>query len=140
MVELRNATPHDINMYDTETNEPTITIAAGDLIFRANSPYSREMPSLNIGGDEIPVYELTSAPGCHAIKVEYVAAPGVKTFSERVETTVDVPEVEEGVFWIVSKICYDAMGGRSDLLMVNHTVRGPDNRIIGCYSLARSDS
>jgi hypothetical protein len=43
-----------------------------------------------------------------------------------------LPPEQEGVLYIVSRITAEALPGRSDLLMVDGTVRDDDGRIIGC--------
>ena len=48
-----------------------------------------------------------------------------------------LPPEQEGVLYIVSRITAEALPGRSDLLMVDGTVRDDDGRIIGCTGFAQ---
>ena len=48
-----------------------------------------------------------------------------------------LPPEQEGVRYIVSRITAEALPGRSDLLMVDGTVRDDDGRIIGCTGFAQ---
>jgi hypothetical protein len=48
-----------------------------------------------------------------------------------------LPPEQEGVLYIVSRITAEALPGRSDLLMVDGTVRDDDGRIIGCTGFSR---
>jgi len=50
-----------------------------------------------------------------------------------------LPEPQENVFYIVSALAAKAAPGRSDLLLVDDTVRDENNRIIGCRAFARPD-
>ena len=45
-------------------------------------------------------------------------------------------ETEDGTFYVVSRIAAEAMPGRSDLLLVDGTVRGDSGQIIGCTGFA----
>ena len=47
-----------------------------------------------------------------------------------------LPEPVEGTYYIVSRIACEAMPERSDLLMVDGTVRDENGRIIGCTGFA----
>ena len=49
----------------------------------------------------------------------------------------DLPEPEEGVILIVSRMTADAAGGRPDLRSPEGIVRDETGRIIGCRSLTR---
>ena len=48
-----------------------------------------------------------------------------------------LPNQQEGVLYIVSRITAEALPGRSDLLMVDGTVRDDDGSIIGCTGFAQ---
>lgn len=50
-----------------------------------------------------------------------------------------LPEPEEGVYYIVSRLVMDALKNqRSDLLVPNDIIRNEKNQIVGCGSLARN--
>ena len=51
----------------------------------------------------------------------------------------NLPDYEEGVYYIVSALVANAYPERKDLLMVNETIRDDDGRIIGCKSFAVVD-
>ena len=51
---------------------------------------------------------------------------------------IGLPEPQPGVFYVVSALVAQAAAGRrTDLLVVNDTVRDQDGRIIGCRGFAR---
>lgn len=51
---------------------------------------------------------------------------------------IGLPEPQPGVFYVVSALVAQAAAGRrTDLLVVNDTVRDKDGRIIGCRGFAR---
>lgn len=58
------------------------------------------------------------------------------TYSEGGEVK-PFPAEQRGVLYIVSRITAEALPGRSDLLMVDGTVRDDDGRIIGCTGFAQ---
>lgn len=52
--------------------------------------------------------------------------------------TQDLPDFEEGVFLIVSRLVLSANTERKDLLVPNELVRDSEGNIVGCKSLARN--
>ena len=48
-----------------------------------------------------------------------------------------LPDPEEGVVWIVSRVVAEAAKERDDLLVTDDAVRDDQGRIIGCRALAR---
>ena len=48
-----------------------------------------------------------------------------------------LPDKQEGVLYIVSRITAEALPNRDDLLMVDGTVRDDDGRIIGCTGFSQ---
>lgn len=51
---------------------------------------------------------------------------------------IGLPEPQPGVFYVVSALVAQAAAGqRTDLLVVNDTVRDQEGRIIGCRGFAR---
>jgi len=53
------------------------------------------------------------------------------------EVEMPLPDKQEGVLYIVSRITAEALPNRDDLLMVDGTVRDDDGRIIGCTGFAQ---
>ena len=51
---------------------------------------------------------------------------------------VDLPEPEEGVILVVSKMCCDASPGRKDLWYPTRLLRDEKGRIVACGALARN--
>ncbi len=49
----------------------------------------------------------------------------------------NLPEHQDGVYYIVSAITARAAAGRNDLLLTDETVRDADGRIVGCRAFAR---
>lgn len=52
--------------------------------------------------------------------------------------TTDLPEEQEGVFLIVSRLVLAGNSHRKDLLVPNQLVRDAEGNILGCSSLARN--
>lgn len=50
---------------------------------------------------------------------------------------VDLPEQQEGVFLIVSRLVISALPDREDLIVPDDLVRDDQGRIIGCRSFSR---
>ena len=49
---------------------------------------------------------------------------------------VDLPDIEEGVYYIVSAMVANAFPDRNDFLIPAQTIRDEKGRIVGCTSLA----
>ncbi len=69
-----------------------------------------------------------------AIEVDGISVPVNQT---RFGEVTDLPEAEENVIYIVSALVAQA-AGRSDVLMVDDTVRDSEGRITGARALARA--
>lgn len=112
-----NTTPHEINLILEGT---TIAIPTSDVSFRVRSE-SVKVGQLTVDGSPVDVR--------------------ARRFSDVTCTIggeeVPLPNQQEGVFYIVSRITAEALLERSDLLMVDGTVRDDDGRIIGCTGFAQ---
>lgn len=109
MEKIVNLTPHTINVVDDE-NHVILTLPSEGV---ARSESSRELAHmLSIGDASIPVNRTT--------------------FGE----VQNLPEPQEGVYYVVSAITAKAASGRNDLLLTDDTVRDADGRIIGCRAFA----
>ena len=112
-----NTTPHEINLILEGGN---VTIPTSDVSFRVRSE-SVTVGQLTVDGSPVDVR--------------------TRQFSDVTCTIggeeVPLPNQQEGVFYIVSRITAEALPDRSDLLMVDGTVRDDDGRIIGCTGFAQ---
>lgn len=52
--------------------------------------------------------------------------------------TTDLPEPQEGVLLVVSRLVLTANPERKDLLVPNEMIRNAEGHIVGCKSLARN--
>lgn len=108
-MKLINCTPHDINVMDDDNNIILTIPTSGTLIRVSQSTIPDG--SMNVNGVEIPV---TS-----------------NTYGD----VVGLPPQQDDVILIVSAMVANA-SNRSDLALVNESVRDDKGRIIGCKSLS----
>lgn len=111
-----NTTPHDINLM-LETGN--VVIPPSGLSFRVAAD-SEVVRTEQIEG--------------HAVEVRARVFRDVFVFAG--EEEVPLPDEQEGVFYIVSRITAEALPERTDLRMVDGTVRDESGRIIGCTGLS----
>lgn len=62
---------------------------------------------------------------------------GVKIFRQEFGDVVDLPEPNEGVFFVVSRLVASAAAGRNDLLVPGALKRNDQGQPVGCIGLAR---
>ena len=119
-----NMTPHNINLIDSPITETfSIRIVPSGQTLRVPRPKNEMVRELTVGTANVTVNRKVFA-GLSAVVVD---ADGNKTA---------LPEPVEGTYYIVSRIACEAMPERSDLLMVDGTVRDENGRIIGCTGFA----
>lgn len=109
---IRNLTPHPVN----------IVLANGETI---TYPVDGPAPRVVMGKQESG--KITDQFGNEIEDSVTWASPDV----------TDLPEPEEGVIMIVSRMTADAVGGRPDLRCPEGIVRDEAGRIVGCRSLTR---
>ncbi len=105
-----NLTPHEINLFETSTTtSPTTTI------------------------------QPTSPPARVSTTTTFTRMLGVARITKTVFGEVqNLPEPQEGVIYIVSRIVRTACPNRNDLFYPNELVRDGKGNIIGCQSLSNS--
>lgn len=101
-----NLTPHDVNICDEYGDEVIKTYKASGIIARVSHGWST---------------------------VDYV--DGVPVVVRTNEKIVNLPDPQEGVFYIVSNIVLDYCPDRLDILAPVLQVKDRDGRIIGCRAL-----
>ena len=106
MMQIINATPHDVNIVG-ENGQVVRTYAASGICPRCS--VSREAV------DEID---------------------GIRINRTVFGDIVGLPEYVEGTYYIVSVIVANAAKGRQDLLITDDAVRDDKGRVIGCRALA----
>ena len=116
-----NMTPHSINLRKGGKAVATIEPSGNQL--RVPRPKDEMVSELTVGTATVTVNRKVFA-GLSAVVVD---ADGNETA---------LPEPAEGTYYIVSRIACEAMPERSDLLMVDGTVRDENGRIIGCTGFA----
>mgnify|MGYP003649494106 CR=1 FL=1 len=111
-MKLKNLTIHDINIQIAGTDE-LFCIKPSSIVARCKTEYTT-VEQVTCGGDTFNIRE--------------------RYFNE----PTDLPEPQDGVLYIVSRIVAEACADvRTDLLMVDETMRDSDGRIIGCKAFAR---
>lgn len=103
-----NCTPHPIQLLDGD-NQLVISLPKGGII-----------PRLSQSTKQVDVVE------------------GVSITETIFGDTQDLPESQDGVLLIVSRLVLSANPDRNDLVVPNELVRDGSGNIIGCKSLARN--
>lgn len=104
---IKNGTPHAINVVDD----------AGNIVKVLN-------PDLPSG----------QQPRCTANSVVVGDVDGIPLTKTVYGEVFNLPEYEEGVFWIVSQLCRNACPERDDLISPSQQIRDKEGKIIGCKS------
>ena len=76
-------------------------------------------------------------PRCSVTRKQIGELDGVPINTSVFGAVEGLPEPEEGVVWIVSRVVAEAAKERDDLLVTDDAVRDDQGRIIGCRALAR---
>jgi hypothetical protein len=104
--QLINMTPHPINIVDVDKNN---------------------LMTIPISGSQIRLSTTTVDTG--------IRVNGIAVTSTKFGQPVGLPELSEGVFYIVSAIVKSALPNRKDLLVPAEMQRNDSGNIIGCLSL-----
>ena len=107
---LRNLTPHDLNVVDIDGVEILKISPDGEV---PRVAMNASTTTMEIGGVEIAL---------HA--VDMGALEGL-------------PEREDEVHLVVSRLVYEAAGQRGDLLVPGPPKRDGEGKVVGCYGLSR---
>lgn len=110
MKKLINCTPHDINIMDGDNNI-ILTIPTSGTLIRV-SQTTTNAGSIIADGIEIPITD--------------------NTFGD----VIGLPPQQADTILIVSAMVANACKTRTDLALVNESVRDDKGRIIGCRSLS----
>jgi len=105
---ITNTTPHEVALLTTDTNEVIETFPPSDISIRLDQ---NEEVIDHINDTEV-------------LRITFNA-------------NESLPPMEDGHYYIVSAIVANAHPERTDFLMVAHTVRDENGRIIGCTAWAR---
>ncbi len=103
-----NCTPHPIQLLDSDNNL-MISLPKGEVI-----------PRLSQSTKQVDVVN------------------GISITETQFGETQDLPESQDGVLLIVSRLVLSANPNRTDLVVPNELVRDGSGNIIGCKSLARN--
>jgi hypothetical protein len=109
---LVNLTPHNIDLLDVEDNI-ILSIAPSGIVARVEMAPRTRVGVVVTDVTDIPINR-TSFGRCTSL-----------------------PEPISGTYYIVSLKVAEAHLGRTDLLIVDESVRDVDGRIIGCRAFAR---
>ena len=96
--------------------------------------------ALNVFDGDVEV--LTIAPSgtvarCTQKDVLDTELDGVKIFKQEFGDVVDLPEPQNGVMFVVSRLVASAAVGRDDLLVPGALKRNDQGQPVGCMGLAR---
>ena len=116
-----NMTPHSINL--RKDGKAVATIEPSFLLLRVPRPKDEMVRELTVYGEDGTATVTVNRKVFAGLSAVVVDAEGNETA---------LPEPVEGTYYIVSRIACEAMPERSDLLMVDGTVRDDNGRIIGC--------
>ena len=131
--EFVNLTPHAINLY--KGNNLIASIAPSGQTLRVPDPVSQPVGEVRVNADDD---DAKSEVGWVFLVVRKVFAPEDKPVLMDGDGTEigPLPVAVENKFYIVSRIAALAMPERTDLLMVDDTIRDDNGRIIGCTGFA----
>ena len=107
-MKIINLTPHPLNLVD-ESGEIFMTLPKGEVI-----------PRLSHSTEKVGEVE---------------GIPITRTSFGKVQ---DLPEPEEGKFFVVSRLVMAACPNRNDLLVPNELVRDEEGHMVGCKSFANN--
>ncbi len=108
-LDIKNLTPHEVVVFNGETK---LTIKPEALSARVSSTI-QVVGSINVDGTPVDITRTT--------------------FGE----VEGLPEEQDGVGYIVSRLVCEACPHRRDLYIPNGSVRDESGRIVGCTSLAQ---
>ena len=104
---IKNATPHAVMIYG-ENNEVLKTFEPTGVV-----------------------------PRCTVTRKQIGEIDGIPLNTSVFGQVEGLPDPEEGVVWIVSRVVAEAAKERGDLLVTDDAVRDDQGRIIGCRALAK---
>lgn len=126
MEKLVNLTPHPVTILSPECAE-----------------YNARTRSYQLKGEpqvlfQLPADKALPLPRVSTEEVELSEVQGVPTISVQYGEIENLPEQEEGTFFVVSALAANAARerGRKDVLVPARMVREADGRIVGCLALA----
>ena len=123
MTRYVNTTPHAITILagsDVNQGEEDVTIPSSNVSIRVKSE---------------AIVDCLTMVGSLFVEIRKRQFTSVTYLENEVE--MPLPDKQEGVLYIVSRITAEALPNRDDLLMVDGTVRDDDGRIIGCTGFAQ---
>ena len=125
-----NMTPHSINLVVSEHGDYTAltTIRPSGQTLRVPRPLDEKVTELTVATSIVDRAQVT-------VNRKVFAGLRALVVDENGNETA-LPEPVSGTYYIVSRIACEAMPERSDLLMVDGTVRNGDGQIIGCTGFA----
>lgn len=107
-----NLTPHSVNIIGND-NSVSVTIEASGNVARCSQTIDI-VGNITVNSVDIPISS--------------------SSYGE----VVDLPDPQDGVYYIVSRLVMSACPARQDLLVPNDLVRNDAGQVIGCRSLANN--
>lgn len=98
-------------------------------------------PITLLGADGVVLFTLPKGeivPRLSQATKEVEVVEGVSITETSFGATQDLPEAQDGVLMIVSRLVLAGNPDRTDLVVPNELVRDADGNIVGCKSLARN--
>ena len=130
--EIVNLTPHAIDLYKGKTL--CISIAPSGLKLRVPNPLNEPIGDVYVKANDNDasvnnyVFQI--------VRIVFAPESAAELIDEQNNVIGPLPVAEDGKFYIVSRIAAMAMPERTDLLMVDGTIRDDTGRIIGCTGFA----
>lgn len=128
MANIINLTPHAINLYSASDCTEVQSGSYKSLVLREGAKAIATYPSMGVAratASKAVVDQLEIAGQVVAVNATTYGKPE------------GLPEPQTDTFFIVSALTAQAARDRTDLLIVDGTVRDADNRICGCTAFGR---
>lgn len=128
IITIINLTPHNVNLYSTDSCTEVQQGSYKSLVLKEGASPLATFPSQGVAratASKAVVDQLEIAG--------QVVAVNATTYGE----PEGLPEPQAGTYYIVSALTAQAAKDRTDLLIVDGTVRDADNRICGCTAFGR---
>lgn len=112
----------------------TINAVTTQTILKNCTPHSL---NVLVGEEVIDLAPTGIVPRCSQSEVTAGEVAGIPVTRQVFGEVIDLPEPEEGVFFVVSRMVAAACPERRDLLIPGALVRDDEGRVVGCRGLSR---
>jgi hypothetical protein len=106
-------------------------------VFSIHNLTPHDINLIGENGELVQTFKSEGSARCVATRQKVATLNGLPINKVGFGETVDLPDFDYDIFYIVSRIVADANPERSDLLIVDDTVRNEQGQIIGCKSFSQ---